>query len=179
MKLQKLAFPGDLFRQGGCADSHVPAARTHGFWQRTCAEDTAKLQSYAWLRSHQHLLLELEVSMSGCQDHIIALCLIWIYQSTELNAAREKDFGSDEVFSFLGRINKRPLPLFSVSKLQWREKNAWNISISLLSWHHLYRRSSVSMAACPLTRLCARAWHMSQPNIGHGLQNDEPATAFQ
>lgn len=37
-------------------------------------------------------LLELEVSISACPAHTTALCLIWIYQSTELNAAREKGF---------------------------------------------------------------------------------------
>ena len=115
-----------LLSQGTCSDREdvqTPMSQllVHGFWQRTCARDTAKLQSCAWLRSPQHLLLELEVSMSGCQAHTIALCLIWIYQSTELNAAREKDFGSEEVFSSLGQINKWPLPLFSVSKL-WGKK---------------------------------------------------------
>lgn len=66
-------------------------------------------------------LLELEVSISGCPAHTTALCLIWIYQSTELNAAREKDFGPNELFSFLVWINKRPLPLLLVSKL-WGTK---------------------------------------------------------
>lgn len=37
-------------------------------------------------------LLELEFSMSGCQAHIIALCLIRTYQSTELDVAKRKGF---------------------------------------------------------------------------------------
>lgn len=127
------------------------------------------------------LLLELEVSISGCQAHTPALCSIWIYQSTELNAAREKHFSSDELFSFLVWINKRPLPLLLVSKL-WGKKclkylhNAWAIEAPLLA-------PSLQMAICwcgsmPTHTTCARAWHMSNPNIGHGLQNYEPVTAF-
>lgn len=69
----------------------------------------------------QGRLLELEVSVSGCPAHTTALCLIWIYWSTELNAAREKDFGSNELFSFLVWINRRPLPLLLVNEL-WGTK---------------------------------------------------------
>lgn len=36
-KWEKLAFPRDLFRQGGCSNCHVPAAYSQGVWQRTYA----------------------------------------------------------------------------------------------------------------------------------------------
>lgn len=158
MESKTLAFPGDLLRQGGCANSHVPAAHTPGFWQRTCARGRAKRQSRAGLRSPQRLLLALEAALSGCQARIAAPGFIWIYRSTDRHAARGKDLGSGEGFSLLERINKQPLPLLSVSKLEGEKKKKMNP----LSWHHGYRWSSGSVAACPLTLLCASSGHRSQ-----------------
>lgn len=115
-------------------------------------------------------LLELKFSMSGCQAHIIALGLIRTYQSTDLNVDKRKGFWilntSSKCSDFWNRLTNG-LSLYS----QWanyRLKNAWTISMKLrpsklLSWHHLCRRSSGSVAACPLTLPYARAWHMRQP----------------
>lgn len=115
---RSLLSKGTYSDREGCSNSHVPAAYSHEAWQRMYARSQPNCRAV--------LDWETPVPASGAggfiiKAHTLALCLIWIYQRTELNAAREKDFGSDELFSFLVWINKKPLPLLLVSKL-WGTK---------------------------------------------------------
>lgn len=132
---RSLLSQGTYSDRGGCSNSHVPAAYSHEAWQRM----------YDRPQPNCRAVLDWDIPMpaSGAggfsirvQAHTLALCLIWIHQSTELNAAREKDFRSDELFSFLTTINKRPLPLLLVRKL-WGTKMPEISPLKLVSWHHL------------------------------------------
>lgn len=117
----EVCFPKGLIQTG--KDVQIPMSQLLILMKlgKECTLDHSQTAELCLTERPQCLLLELEVSLSECQAHTLALCLIWIYQRTELNAARKKDFGSDELFSFLVWINKKPLPLLLVSKL-WGTK---------------------------------------------------------
>lgn len=124
--IRKACFPRAFVQTGRMCKLPCPSCSYSG----NLAKNLRARQSHAGLRSPPRLLPALEAARSGCQAHIAVPRLIWIYRSTERHAARGEDLGPEEGFSLVEQINKWPLPLLSVSKLEGEEEK-----MKLLSWH--------------------------------------------